>query len=207
MESATLLYQLHDQAIQPVFIDYGQRAAEQEWQHAQGLCETLALPLKHFDLASIGAAFRAEQTHKLHVPIPHRNLFILALAVSFATQRHATDIYIALNREDTTSHASASPGFLAQFNALTTQLAAAGKPEPAIRVRAPLAGYTKAEIIGQGLALGLDYRRTYSCLLGHARHCGGCPQCLHRRRAFAESGAIEPPDFYRNKAAIAAPER
>lgn len=207
VESATLLYQLRERPLQPVFIDYGQRAAQQEWHHASALCETLALPLKRFDLGAIGDAFRAEQTHKLHVPVPHRNLFILSLAVSFAAQQEASRIYIALNREDSTQHASASPGFLAQFNALTACLSPSapgqngtGATPATIRIQAPLADQSKAQIIRRGQALGLDYRFTYSCLLGHRQHCGGCPQCLHRQRAFAEAGVAEPEDFYRTRA-------
>lgn len=189
VESTTLLYQLRERSLHALSIDYGQRAAAREHADAKWHCERLGVPLTRLRLPQAGAAFRAGQSRKLHVPIPHRNLFILSLAFAFAAQHGAARIHLSLNREDTETHPSAAPGFIEAFNAMVATL------EP-IAVHTPLAGLSKAQVVALGSTLGVDFQHTYSCLLGHARHCGGCPQCRSRRTAFAAAGVPEPPGFY-----------
>lgn len=211
VESATLLHQLSLEASGPpgkeppgaLFIDYGQRAAEQERTHSRELCEMLGVTLEHLEIPDVGAAFRLGHACNRHVPIPRRNLFLLATALCWAArdrvpqnaaQTHGarTKLYIALNRDDAMAHPDAAAGFLDHLNALAPILSTAS-------ITAPLLAYRKADIIRLGHAQGLDYTRTYSCLLGHRRHCGACPQCRSRRQAFAEANVAEPDDFYRRR--------
>lgn len=190
VESATLLHLLRERPLTALCVDYGQRAAAQELRHAQGLCERLDVPLRALPAACLGDAFRLDQSRKLHVPLPHRNLVLLAVAVSYAAQVGATRIHLAINRDDAEQHPSASQHFIAAFRATAETLAGP-------RIEAPLIDADKAEVVRRGAALGVDYTATYSCLLGYPRHCGSCPQCLSRRAAFARAGVVEPPDFYR----------
>ncbi|MDR3391840.1 MAG: 7-cyano-7-deazaguanine synthase [Sulfuriferula sp.] len=191
IESCTLLHKLHtSHELHPLFIDYGQRAGKQEYRAALHHCKLLGLTLKKLDMAQTGHDFRAGQSKKLHVPLPHRNLVALSLGLSYATQIGANRLLLALNREDTQSYPSASETFIAKFRAMAEVL---GDIELAV----PLCADTKAQIIQQGHLLGVDYSQTYSCLLGHAQHCGHCPQCLHRREAFRQAEIQEPNGFYR----------
>lgn len=192
VESATLLYQLYPhEPLRALFVDYGQRAAARERAAAERLCAACGVQLSLFDLAAVGATFRAEQTHKLHVPLPHRNLVIVSLALSFAAQLPAARVYLALNLDDTRTYASAGIAFIEQLRALTRTLAP-------IELLTPLISLTKTDIVHAGSALGIDYTLTYSCLLGYARHCGSCPQCRKRRAAFADASVVEPAGFYRD---------
>jgi 7-cyano-7-deazaguanine synthase len=63
-----------------------------------------------------------------------------------------------------------------------------------LTIHAPLIRMTKAQIIQQGLALGVDYALTSSCydpgLAG--RPCERCDSCLLRAKGFAEAGALDP---------------
>lgn len=191
IESSTLLHMQHRQdELHPVFIDYGQRAAEQEFRSAQQQCARLGLQLKKLDMAQTGHDFRAGQSKKLHVPLPHRNLIALSLGLSYATQIGAGRLMLALNLEDTLAYPSASTQFIAKFQDMANVLGS-------IEIATPLAASSKSQIIRQGMALGVDYTQTYSCLLGYPLHCGQCPQCLHRREAFRQAGEQEPADFYR----------
>lgn len=193
VESATLLHHAHrHEPTFPVFLDYGQRAAPWERRAAQAQCDALRLPLKCLDLASLGRDFRAGQSKQFHVPLPHRNLIALSVALSYATQIGAERLSLALNREDTLAYPSASPAFLASFRALAGTLSG-------VEITTPLIELDKAEVVRLGRSLGVDYARTYSCLLGHAQHCGRCPQCLKRQAAFAEAGVSEPEDLYRQR--------
>lgn len=191
IESTTLLHRQYMQSeLHPVFIDYGQRAGEQEHQAALAQCTQLGLKLKKLDMAQAGHDFREGQSKKLHVPIPHRNLIALSLGLSYATQMGAERVYLALNLEDTLAYPSASEAFISQFQALAHVL---GK----VIIATPLSTFTKAQIIQQGVMLGVDYQKTYSCLLGYPLHCGHCPQCQHRLAAFKAAGVNEPSGFYR----------
>ncbi len=62
-----------------------------------------------------------------------------------------------------------------------------------VRVNAPLLTMTKAEIIQQGLSLGVDYGLTHSCYdPTTAGACGRCDSCVLRRRGFVDAGAADP---------------
>jgi 7-cyano-7-deazaguanine synthase len=53
---------------------------------------------------------------------------------------------------------------------------------------------SKALIVKQGLALGLDYGLTWSCYdpQPDGRACGLCDSCRLRRKGFAEAGIDDP---------------
>lgn len=195
IESTTLLHQEHGAGTRlwPLFVDYGQRAARRERHCAQAQCDALGIPLKIFDISAVGETLRADSERKLHVPLPHRNLPILALAASYAGHRGANRLYLALNREDLSAYPSAGTGFLERFDQMLKTLGP-------LQADAPLKHLGKTDIIRHGLALGVDYAKSYSCLLGYELQCGGCPQCVKRREAFAGAG-VQDPAGYRDRAA------
>jgi 7-cyano-7-deazaguanine synthase len=63
-----------------------------------------------------------------------------------------------------------------------------------IRVHAPLIDWSKARIIAEGVALGVDYSATVSCYRANARleACGACDSCRIRREGFAAAGVPDP---------------
>jgi 7-cyano-7-deazaguanine synthase len=61
------------------------------------------------------------------------------------------------------------------------------------RIHAPLIELTKAQIIGLGLSLGVDYALTHSCYDPiEDKACGHCDACLLRRKGFVEAGVPDP---------------
>ena len=192
IESSVLLRLEHRNGpARALFIDYGQRAAQRERAAAECQCRALDLALDVLDMAAAGRAFRARQKQRLHVPIPHRNLVILSLALSYATQYEARRIGFALNRDDTLFYPSAGRPFLNHFGALANDLGD-------IELATPLIDLDKTGVVRLGVELGVDFATTYSCLLGHARQCGACPQCRHRRAALRRAGVPDPDGFYRH---------
>ena len=201
VESVTLLHLLRQQenrcslqraetGLRPLFVDYAQRGAAMEKAACQTACEQLGLALVEMDASAIGDCFGTRQKARLHVPIPHRNLFILSLAVSLATQESASRVVLALQSGDTSWYPSASEGFVQTFGALLNSL------EPGLSLETPLLGLSKAEVIQLGVGLGVDFSTTYSCMRGRERHCGSCKQCRDRRQSFRSAGVAEPADFY-----------
>ncbi|HYH68420.1 MAG TPA: 7-cyano-7-deazaguanine synthase [Urbifossiella sp.] len=87
------------------------------------------------------------------------------------------------------------PEFLAAFEGVANLATKAGTEGAGrFRVQAPLLKLTKAEIIREGLRLGVDYAGTVSCYDPDAagRACGRCDSCQLRRKGFAEAGAPDP---------------
>lgn len=181
VESTTLLHMLApDHDLAPLFIDYGQRNARQEKRAAQWQCDRLGLPLDIMPAARIGAFFRGDASLSRHVPIPHRNLVAAALAAAWAAQNRATAVYLGINRDDAAVDAASRPEFISLLRQSLHTLQ--------LHLHTPLAELDKSAIVQLGLTHQVDYRHTWSCLLGHARPCGQCPQCLKRQAAFVAAG-------------------
>jgi 7-cyano-7-deazaguanine synthase len=62
------------------------------------------------------------------------------------------------------------------------------------RVHAPIIHLSKAEIIGLGLSLGIDYAKTVSCYQANSagEACGICESCRLRKMGFAQAGIADP---------------
>jgi 7-cyano-7-deazaguanine synthase len=75
---------------------------------------------------------------------------------------------------------------------LATKAAIEGKGH--VTIHTPLIHLTKAEIIRQGLALGVDYGLTHSCYdpTSAGIACGLCDSCRLRLKGFAEAGMTDP---------------
>ena len=94
------------------------------------------------------------------------------------------------------------PEFLAAFEGLANLATKAGTEGTGrFRVHAPLLKLTKAEIIREGVRLGVDYGRTLSCYDPDAagRACGRCDSCQLRRKGFAEAGVPDPTPYQPSK--------
>jgi 7-cyano-7-deazaguanine synthase len=68
-------------------------------------------------------------------------------------------------------------------------------------IEAPYAEIGKAEVIRRGLALGVPFELTMSCMKpaieGAQRvgHCGECSKCRERHDAFVEANVADPTDY------------
>lgn len=175
----------------PLFFDYGQRGAKREKAAAAAQCGALGIAdIVELDMTAVGETLRRRQTKRLHVPIIHRNLTLLSLAVSVAAQERASRISIAISADDQGWYPSASTEFLAQMQRAVSYL------EPGLELCTPLIEMSKAEVVELGLELGVPFDATWSCMLKRARHCGRCVQCRARKEAFAQCGQSEGLDFY-----------
>lgn len=122
--------------------------------------------------------------------VPARNMVFLSLATGWAEALGARDVFIGVNALDYSGYPDCRPEFIDAFERAAALGTAAGE----IRIHAPLADLTKAEIIRWGTELGVDFGRTSSCYdpddSGLA--CGRCEACILRRRGFEEAGVEDP---------------
>ena len=127
--------------------------------------------------------------------VPARNTVLLSLALAYAETVGAADIFIGVNAVDYSGYPDCRPEYIAAFTNmanLATKASVEGRLQ--YTIHAPLAGWTKAEIIRRGMELGVDYGLTHSCYdpgpTGAA--CGRCDSCLLRWKGFEEAGFEDP---------------
>lgn len=130
--------------------------------------------------------------------VPARNTIFLSFALGWAEVLGASDIYIGVNALDYSGYPDCRPEFIESFEKMANLATRAGvEGDNPYRIHAPLIDLTKAQIIQQGLALGVDYRLTHSCYDpdSKGRSCGSCDSCLLRLKGFAEAGLTDPVDY------------
>ncbi len=126
--------------------------------------------------------------------VPARNTVFLSLALAWAEVLSADSIFIGVNAVDYSGYPDCRPEFIEAFQslaALATKQGVEGRP---VTIEAPLVALTKAEIIRQGMAAGVDYAQTVSCYRAdeQGRACGHCDACRIRRQGFIDAGTEDP---------------
>jgi 7-cyano-7-deazaguanine synthase len=127
--------------------------------------------------------------------VPARNTVFLSFALAWAEVLEAGDIFIGVNALDYSGYPDCRPEYIAAYERMAN-LATRGGVEGTnpIRIRAPLIGLTKAEIIRLGRRLGVDYSITQSCYDPdpNGAACGRCDACRLRLKGFDEAGVRDP---------------
>ena len=129
--------------------------------------------------------------------VPARNTVFLSYALGYAEVLESHDIFIGVNAVDYSGYPDCRPEFIAAFENmanLATRIGVEGQP---VKIHTPLIELTKAEIIKEGHALGLDYSQTVSCyqLDEQGRACGVCDSCRIRRAGFEAAGIPDPTPY------------
>ena len=162
------------------------------------LDEAIAVP-KHADADAMVAATGTGPGGS-DIPItyvPARNTVFLAHALALAEARGARDLFIGVNAVDYSGYPDCRPEYLAAFEAMANLATRAAVEGHRLVVHAPLLTLTKAEIIGRGVALGVDYAMTSTCYdpAPDGSACGHCDACLLRARGFADAGVADPTTY------------
>jgi 7-cyano-7-deazaguanine synthase len=129
--------------------------------------------------------------------VPARNTLFLSLALGWAEVLGARDIFIGVNAVDYSGYPDCRPEFVEAFERLANLATKAGVEGQGFRIRAPLQDLSKAQIIQEGIRLGVDYAMTVSCYQADdlGRACGKCDSCRLRAAGF-EAAGIEDPTRY-----------
>jgi len=132
--------------------------------------------------------------------VPARNTIFLSFALAWAEVLGASDLFIGVNALDYSGYPDCRPEFIEAFERLANLATKAGvEGRQRLKIHTPLIALTKAQIIAQGLALGIDYGLTSSCYdpspLGEP--CGACDSCVLRQKGFRENGISDPLKYQR----------
>jgi 7-cyano-7-deazaguanine synthase len=205
LDSATALaIACRDFTCHALSVDYGQRHRA-ELAAAGRIARVFEAEhrVMRVDLAGIGgsaltdAAIPVPEAPTSGIPVtyvPARNTLMLALALGWAEVLGARDIFVGVNVLDSSGYPDCRPEFIAAFESLAALATKAGVEGAEIRVHAPLIAWSKAQIIREGVRLGVDYAQTVSCYQAaeDGSACGRCDACRLRRAGFVAAGVPDP---------------
>ena len=160
------------------------------------------------DLRSIGGSALTEDGiavptdddgHEIGVGIPStyvpaRNTIMLSVALGWSEVLGGTDLFCGVNAVDYSGYPDCRPEFIDGFEQLANLATKAGVEGSRFRVHAPLMRMSKADIVREGLRLGVDFSQTVSCYQADAdgRACRHCDACRLRAQGFDEAGVPDP---------------
>ena len=126
--------------------------------------------------------------------VPFRNAHLLAAAVSWGEVIGARAVFVGAVWEDSSGYPDCRPEF---FRAFEEAVRLGTRPETSLRIVTPVISMSKAEIVRQGLALGVPFAETWSCYQAEEAACGACESCRLRLRGFERAGARDPIPYRR----------
>ena len=134
---------------------------------------------------------------QLGIPItyvPARNTIFLSFALGWAEVLDLTDIFIGVNAVDYSGYPDCRPEFISAFQQLANLATKSGVNGNSFTIHTPLISLSKAEIIKQGVSLGVDYRQTVSCYSAdeQGEACGVCDACRIRITGFSKANVKDP---------------
>ncbi|WP_341809564.1 7-cyano-7-deazaguanine synthase QueC [Xanthomonas oryzae pv. oryzicola] len=209
MDSAAVIALAQEQgfAVYALSVRYGQRHTSEldaaaRVAAAQGV---IAHKVVDVDLHSIGGS---ALTDDIDVPdaggdgipvtyVPARNTIMLSLALGWAEVVGANDLFCGVNAVDYSGYPDCRPEFVRAFEVLANLATKAGVEGAELRVHAPLQFLSKADIVREGVRLGVDFGLTVSCYRADAdgRACGHCDACRLRAAGFADAGVPDPTHY------------
>jgi len=129
--------------------------------------------------------------------VPARNTIMLSFALGWAEVLGANDIFIGVNAVDYSGYPDCRPEFISAFEAMANLATRTGVEGEHLHIRTPLIWLSKAQIIQEGLRLGVDYGLTVSCYQAdvQGRACGVCDACRLRRAGFENAGIADPTSY------------
>ncbi|MFI2118733.1 7-cyano-7-deazaguanine synthase QueC [Streptomyces rubiginosohelvolus] len=130
--------------------------------------------------------------------VPARNTIFLSFALAYAETVGASDIFTGVTAVDYSGYPDCRPEYMdayAKMANLATRAGVEGTQE--LKLHSPLIAMSKADIVREGLRLGVDYSMTSSCYDPdeQGRACGHCETCLLRLKGFAEAGVPDPVQY------------
>lgn len=194
---------------------YGQRH-EKELESAQKIADFYGLAHYVYDLTSIFAysdcsllsSSKEKPEHmsyadqiardgegKVSTYVPFRNGLMLSAAAALAQSLYPEEecgVWIGAHADDAAGNAYADCSVA--FNESMGRAISIGTYE-LVKLHAPLNRLNKAQVVAEGLKLGVPYELTWSCYEGGEKACGKCATCIDRLSAFCANGCEDPIEY------------
>jgi 7-cyano-7-deazaguanine synthase len=212
LDSSTVLALAREQGFEPYALSfsYGQRhiqelAAAEAVARSQGVTRHVVanIDLRAFGGSALTADIpvpkgrtASDMAHGIPVTyVPARNTVFLSFALAWAETLGASDIFIGVNAVDYSGYPDCRPEYIAAYETMANLATKAGvEGRQRLKIHTPLISLTKAQIVQEGLRLGVDYAQTSSCYDPgeHGKPCGECDSCVLRANGFAAAGVKDP---------------
>ena len=129
--------------------------------------------------------------------VPARNTLMLSLALAWAENLMAKDIFIGVNSIDYSGYPDCRPEYIESFEKMANLATKMGIEGANIKIHTPLINLTKAEIIKIGHEKNLDYSMTISCYQASydGLACGKCDSCRLRKEGFSAANIQDPTHY------------
>lgn len=204
LDSITLLYDKKDEIALGISFDYGSNHNDKEIPYAKLHCERLGIKHITIPLDFMHQYFKSsllegadaipegnyDEDNMKSTVVPFRNGIMLSIAIGIAESHNLKKVYIANHGGDHTIYPDCRPDFIGAIDKAATAGTFIG-----VRVCAPYTNITKADIVKRGIALGINYAKTWSCYKGGEKHCGKCGTCEERKEAFRLAGVPDPTEY------------
>lgn len=161
-------------------VNYGQVAAESERRRSAMLADGVKASFRHVAIPGLGAALASALTgvgdvaQTVQTVVPGRNAILLSIAAGVAQSLGAESVWIGCNRTDAENYRDCREYFL---RGMQDALDCYG-----VKVRRPLVGMTKAQVIAEARRLLVPLSACSSCYLG--TNCGKCAACVTTTSAY-----------------------
>lgn len=203
LDSTVNLYEACDEVgvMLALFVDYGQRAAEKEWEMVQKLGDDLSIAVKKLDLPFIAGFGKSSLTdHSLKVAtnvaiddhgastesaknvwVPNRNGILLNVAAGFAESMGAKYVVPGFNLEEASTFPDNSQEFM---DAMTKSLSLSTSNQ--VEVKCYTTHLNKTEIYKRAKDLEVNMDHVWPCYFSGETLCGECESCQRFFRAKEE---------------------
>lgn len=204
LDSITLLYEKADDIALAISFDYGQNHSKNELPLAEYHCKKLGIPHITIPLKFMNVYLKSsllegseaipeghyEEENMKSTVVPFRNGIMLSIAIGIAESHNLKYVMIANHGGDHTIYPDCRPEFISAIDK-----AACAGTYINVQVVAHYTNISKIEIVKRGVALGIDYNKTWSCYKGGEKHCGKCGTCVERKEAFLKADVNDPTEY------------
>jgi len=188
-----------------VSFNYGQRHSK-ELDYAKRVCDELGVTHDIVDITAMQSLMsnsslmansdesipegHYEAANMKSTVVPNRNMILISLAIGYAVNEEAQEVWYGAHSGDHMIYPDCRPEFVEAM--AKASLLANFDP---VKVVAPYLNDDKIGILKDGLAMGLDYGKTWTCYNGREKACGKCGSCVERLEAFELNKASDPLEY------------
>ncbi len=208
MDSYTLLNMLmenKDVEELKVLTFYYKQRHHKELDYARRFCEEVKIEFTLMDISNIFQPLtnksslinsskdipegHYEDENMKQTFVPNRNMILLSVAAAYAFDNDLDTLAYGAHLGDHQIYPDCRKEFI---DAMRVVLSLANYNTIDLHVPFVTLGWDKRDILKNGLAMGLDYSKTWTCYKGASVPCGKCGACVERAEAFEASGIKDP---------------
>jgi len=193
------------QHVEAVSVNYGQRHVK-ELDSARAVCNYYDIPHHIMEITDMPSSMLTDSSRAIpnasyaDLPegvsptyVPFRNGQLLSKIAAKASMYEGNSVIFAgMHAEDAARDAYPDCNF--QFLGAMAAAIYIGTYHK-VRCNFPLVSMYKHEIVRMGYALQAPLQHTWSCYAGGVLHCGTCPTCRARKKAFQKAGVFDPTTY------------